>query len=52
MRGEDPVAAFVSRLREWRDAMDVAYGPCAEDKKDMEVGGAGTLAELLAFCRA
>lgn len=52
VRGEDLVAASVSRLREWRDAMDRAYGPCAEGRAEMEAGDAGTLADVLAFCRA
>lgn len=52
VRGEDPVGGSVERLRAWRDAMDAAYGPCAEGRAEMEVGGAGTLADVLAFCRA
>ena len=33
--------------------MDRAYGPCAEAALEMDVPGkTGTLAEILAFCRA
>ena len=46
-----PVEASITRLREWRDAMDRAYGPCAAAHNEMTVGGAGTLAEILDFCR-
>jgi hypothetical protein len=45
---EDSVAALV----ELRAAMDRAYGPCAERRVEMEVGGEGTLDDVLAFCRA
>jgi CRISPR system Cascade subunit CasC len=47
----DPLGASVSRLREWRDAMDAAYGPCAEAGEEMLCGGHGTLAGIVDFCR-
>jgi CRISPR system Cascade subunit CasC len=50
--GADPVAASVARLRKWRADMDLAYGDAATAAQEMEVGGHGTLADILAFCRS
>lgn len=50
--GNDPLAASLSELRELRDAMDKAYGKCADATAEMLVGGDGTLDDVLAFCRA
>ena len=52
VRDDDPVHASVDRLRGWRDDMDRAYGPCADSRAEMTVGGEGRLADVLAFCRA
>ena len=49
----DTIAASIAVLRDLRTAMDRAYGPCAEAALEMDVPGkTGTLAEILAFCRA
>lgn len=48
----DVLAASVDRLTKIRDAMDKAYGACADQHSSMDVSaGSGTLAEVLAFCR-
>lgn len=52
VRDDDPVHASVNRLQGWRDDMDRAYGPCADSRAEMTVGGEGRLADVLAFCRA
>ena len=49
--GDDPVHASVSKLRAWRADLDQAYGG-AEAHAEMAVGEAGTLADVIAFCRA
>jgi CRISPR system Cascade subunit CasC len=46
----DQVAASVEHLRDWRDALDRAYGDHTESS-EMLVGGEGSLAELLTFVR-
>ncbi len=48
--GDDPVHASVRELRAWRDALDQAYGAPAA-RAEMEVGKAGTLADVITFCR-
>ena len=51
-RGEvDVVAESIAELEKFRAALDAAYGPCWETEKRMRVGGEGTLAEIVAFCR-
>ena len=51
--GADHGAASVRALEEFRDRLDRAYGPCAEDRRVMDVaGGEGTLSELIDFARA
>lgn len=48
----DVLAASVERLEKSRDAMNHAYGPCADQDRCMNVAaGNGTLAEVLGFCR-
>lgn len=47
--GTDPLQHSVKRLREWRMQMDAAYGACWTTETEMQVGGAGTLAQVLAF---
>lgn len=51
VQGADPLGASVARLRQWRDDMDTAYGPCAEARSEMLVGEAGTGAAIFDFCR-
>ena len=51
IRGGDPREESVTKLQAWRDAMDAAYGVCAEAREEMHVGARGTLADVLAFCR-
>ncbi len=48
---KDPVQGSVKALRDWRDALDVAYGDQTE-RAEMLVGESGSLAELLAFVRS
>jgi CRISPR system Cascade subunit CasC len=48
----DVVAASVKNLETFRDAMDKAYGPCADARYCMHVGGSGTLAEAIEFATA
>ncbi len=43
VQGADLLGASVARLRQWRDDMDTAYGPCAEARSEMLVGEAGTV---------
>ena len=47
----DIMASSISRLRSFRASLDKAYGTAAEASAEMEVGGEGTLAEILAFAR-
>lgn len=47
---DDPVRASVKALRDWRDAIDRAYGAPAA-RAEMAVGGDGRLADVIAFCR-
>ena len=48
----DLVAASVTKLETFQSDMDRAYGPCAEGRYAMKVGGEGTLAEAIAFATA
>jgi CRISPR system Cascade subunit CasC len=51
-KGEDPIAASVTQLTGWRDRLEQAYGPAAAQTRTLDVaGGAGTLADLVEFCR-
>jgi CRISPR system Cascade subunit CasC len=50
--GNNPMADSVAALHDLRDDMDKAYGACADRRIDMQVGGTGTLDDILAFCRA
>jgi CRISPR system Cascade subunit CasC len=45
----DYLAESISRLESFRDAMDAAYGPCADARYTMHLGAGGTLAEVMAF---
>lgn len=48
----DPLEGSVGALLAWRAAMDDAYGGCSDSHVDMHVGVRGTLADVVAFCRA
>jgi CRISPR system Cascade subunit CasC len=48
---DDLMATSIERLRNFRTSIDAAYGLAAEASAEMEVGGQGTLAEIVAFCR-
>ena len=50
--GTNPMELSVAELRRLRDAMDTAYGACADRRVELEVGGPGTLDEVIAFCQA
>lgn len=45
----DPMLHSVQHLRDWRKAMDTAYGPCAQSTSEMLVGEAGTLNDVITF---
>jgi CRISPR system Cascade subunit CasC len=45
----DVVNASILKLEGFRDNMDKAYGPCADGRYTMRVGGEGTLAEAITF---
>jgi len=50
--GSTPLESSVAELLNLRDGMDRAYGPCAAKRVEMQVGGSGTLEDVLGFCRA
>jgi hypothetical protein len=45
----DLVDASVARLEAFQQNMDKAYGPCADHRYSMRVGGEGTLAGAIVF---
>ena len=45
----DLIETSVTKLEAFRQGMDKAYGPCADDCYTMKVGGDGTLADAIAF---
>jgi CRISPR system Cascade subunit CasC len=47
----DVMAASISQLRAFRDAMDAAYGQAPAAQREMLVGGEGRLSDIIAFCR-
>ena len=48
--GNDQDVNSVAKLEDFRDRLDAAYGPCADDRYTMNVEkGEGTLSDLLAF---
>ena len=49
--GKNPMDDSVTALRDLRCDMDKAYGACADRRTDMQVGGTGTLDDILSFCR-
>lgn len=52
VESKDVMAGSVEALRDFRGALDQAYGRGADSEAEMEVGVKGTLAEIVAFCRA
>jgi CRISPR system Cascade subunit CasC len=51
-QGADPIAESVTHLKQWRDKLEKAYGPAADDTRMLDVAsGEGGLADLLGFCR-
>lgn len=50
VKGNDQGRSSIEQLEQFRDRLDSAYGPCADDRYTMNVeSGEGTLSELLAF---
>ena len=48
--GADQGERSIAELEDFRDRLDAAYGPCADDRCTMNVGkGEGTLRDLIAF---
>jgi CRISPR system Cascade subunit CasC len=45
------MAASIKALRTFRTDLKKAYGAAADDDREMEVGGSGTLADIVAFAR-
>ena len=50
--GTDPIAGSVKALRAWRAAMDAAYPDGVAESSEMAFDKGGTLADIVAFCRA
>ena len=49
----DPLGDSVTKLKGWRGNLDKAYGPGADAEAALDVvGGHGSLAEIVTFCRA
>lgn len=51
VRDGDLMGASIAALRGFREAMDRSYGDGGVTTAEMEVGGEGTLADIIAFCR-
>lgn len=52
VRGSNLLEDSIDILKDTRDKLDQAYGPCAEHVVEMNVaGGEGTLAEIQEFVR-
>jgi CRISPR system Cascade subunit CasC len=49
--GEDLMASSIAALAMFRGELDAAYGAGARTEAVMQVGGGGTLADVVAFCR-
>ena len=49
--GDDLVTKSIERLRTFRDAIDAAYEQAPDQAVEMEVGAAGRLSNIIAFCR-
>lgn len=50
--GDNLMADSVAALRSFNKALDAAYGPCADDRREMSAEeGKGTLADMIAFVR-
>ncbi len=50
--GDDMMEASIQRLLKFRTDMDKAYSQVPDEAKAMQVGGAGTLANIIEFCRS
>lgn len=50
--GADLMQESINALRDFRAALEAAYGPAAAMTVEMEVGRSGRLADIVAFCRA
>jgi len=42
----------IEELERFRGQLDAAYGPAATASATMQVGAGGSLADIIAFCRA
>ena len=52
-RGSDPLGEAIGRLEAQRDRFDRAYGPCADERRTMNVErGEGSLREIIDFVAA
>jgi CRISPR system Cascade subunit CasC len=49
--GDDVMATSIQKLHTFRKNIDDAYGPASDACTEMEVGGKGTLTEVVAFFR-
>lgn len=49
--GEDLMAASIARLKAFRNDLAATYGSPAEATREMEVGGTGSLADVVTFVR-
>jgi CRISPR system Cascade subunit CasC len=49
--GGDLMADSIKALLGFRAALEAAYGPAAAMTAQMEVGGSGSLADIISFCR-
>ena len=49
--GDDLMGKSIKALTEFRNNIDAAYGAAAGARQEMQLGGAGTLAEIVAFFR-
>jgi CRISPR system Cascade subunit CasC len=52
VHGENLVDASIKALKDFRASLAKAYGPGADNEREMVVGGEGTLADIVAFARA
>lgn len=52
VRGEDILAKAIAAIEETRSKMESIYGPCADNKKEMNAStGSGSLEEVIAFVK-
>ena len=50
--GTDLMVDSIARLRSFRAAIDAAYDQAPDEQAELEVGGNGRLADIVAFCRS